>query len=1664
VKTLFRAIAFFILCSATMFGQAPPSVVPQGVPYENHGMYSINLQDMSLVFNIPIHSKPGFHASFIGAANRLGQEINGPGYLAPIELNQNYTNDAGGPSGGSYANGIVVNGMVGPAATVYYGSQSRDSCGQYLTHWYVEDASGSVHPVPPGDEIYVGPGGTSCPGNPTTFTAVTLDSQYTLQVTTVWHGSSTAQVWANDGSTSGVISWGTPILSWQDSHGNAATANNTFTSWTDPMAGIAPLTSTGVSTSPSYSWTDINGGTQTVAFTGTPTTIKTTYGCTTQNVDQAPYATDLITKVAFPDGSSLGISYEPNGSGYTTGRISELTLPTGGTVTFAYSGFNCAYAEPTEMTMTTSEGTWTYAWAPVTYGSGLSETYGNTVTVTDPAGNRTIHSYIGLGLSNSTTATFSVFETQTQQFYASNVVTIARCYNGATACLSTAPTTPISSVVSTTTLPGLSTSQKQSTTFDVYGDVLTDTRYDFSGTLYNETMNTYNVTALCGAASIIPSALCSSEQLYTGNEVSKQTYTRNSQGGALSINSWLSGNAGITITNTFNANGTLKTSLSPTGVTITNTYGDCNGFGLTKTAISSTLYTSYTYGSAGCDGGVPVSKTDSNGNVTNLYYSAGAGADPYYRQLIAEDPQGNYHYHEYSPTNTVSYLQGSGWIVNLSQEKDAYGRPSNLQKETGPSLTTYDTFSTSYAYSTTSGLGGIVTNYAPCEAAKDVTCEATARVTTQYDGLGRPATKTTALGGVTTYTYGGNDAKAVTTPAPSGENTKGAISESNGLWTTIVCPIVTSTLPAGTSCGTANLTGTGYPTIAAYSVSGGIQTTTQTRGSQVHTKTLDSLGRTVTESYPEPGTVHYYYDAQSPHGCPTANGLLTEKDDAKGNEICYTYDAYARVTKIATNGTLCRLLYYDTTTRTVPSGVTITNPYGHMVEAATTNCGSTLLTDEWMSYDSLNRVGNSWESTPHSGGYYHAAETYFANGVVNVEALGTALSTTYAVDGEGRWTSAQIGAANTVTSVAYNAEQQPTAVVFPTGEVSTTTTEAIAPHQTTFTVASVANISVNQNLMVDVVGAPGTLPEEIQVASISGLTITIGGGGAFQFHHDHASGVPVTSTSNDEDTYSYNTSGMMSAFEFVSNESGGVLQGSLGYNANGTVNSLELTDTVNSGASQTCSYLYDDLARLNKDNCIFGSTVVYNSTMAHDSYDNITKSTSNGTGPTWPVSGTYSATNNQLSSSTYDGNGSTLTDYFHTYTWDGFNKMLTMDGNTMTYDAFGRIVEVAAGGAYTQHWYSPVGTVVLMNGSTMVKAHLPMPGRLAADWTPAGTYINHKDFIGTTRWTTQAGAVYSDQALGPYGENTAQQYGASTESNYTSMTSDIETNVFDTPAREYMPSQSRWPNVDPAHASWNGYAYVSNPLQASDSSGLDEDDSDFTPQYTDDSTDEVELSQPQQQSSPTALPPDSGTDMSAPDAPSFTPNGLANISCGIQCLFGNGQSGNTIRVEAHLVFNYTFWPLPGNLTPGMSMEGGLVSPDFYQASVSLPVLGSIGGTASLSYVPSTYQWIYGMGGSYGAGFSVTGGYMLRGKASDYLLGASGSVGYFFMFGTQGGSTPDGSAIASQYGVGMGGFGTAIGTGAEVVNPLMQAYENTPADPFATVYVDGLGFEDPSVTF
>jgi RHS repeat-associated protein len=170
-----------------------------------------------------------------------------------------------------------------------------------------------------------------------------------------------------------------------------------------------------------------------------------------------------------------------------------------------------------------------------------------------------------------------------------------------------------------------------------------------------------------------------------------------------------------------------------------------------------------------------------------------------------------------------------------------------------------------------------------------------------------------------------------------------------------------------------------------------------------------------------------------------------------------------------------------------------------------------------------------------------------------------------------------------------------------------------------------------------------------------------------------------------------------------------------------------------------------------------------------------------------------------------------------------------MDSNTMTYDALGEVVEVANGSAYTVFEYTPIGSKIVWNESNQwTRGHLPMPGGTSLDWTPSATYIHHKDWLGSSRITTVAGVVYTDKAFGAYGEDTAQDFGPATNFNYTGDSQDIATAVYDTPNREYMPYQSRWPNVDPSHHGWNGYAYAGNPLSMIDPSGLEDIGSDDT--------------------------------------------------------------------------------------------------------------------------------------------------------------------------------------------------------------------------------------------
>ena len=170
--------------------------------------------------------------------------------------------------------------------------------------------------------------------------------------------------------------------------------------------------------------------------------------------------------------------------------------------------------------------------------------------------------------------------------------------------------------------------------------------------------------------------------------------------------------------------------------------------------------------------------------------------------------------------------------------------------------------------------------------------------------------------------------------------------------------------------------------------------------------------------------------------CGTSKGDLVKKVDQVGNTTCLTYDALHRLTSVTypsgsyASVTSSKFLVYDAAT---VNSIAMVNAKARMAEAYTcfSPC-STKITDLGFSYTVRGESSDVYESTPHSGGYYHVTAAYWPNGALNQLSNLTGLPTiTYNVDGEGRLYSASAASGqNPLTSTTYNPASEPTAVDF----------------------------------------------------------------------------------------------------------------------------------------------------------------------------------------------------------------------------------------------------------------------------------------------------------------------------------------------------------------------------------------------------------------------------------------------------------------------------------------------------------------------------------------------------------------------------------------------------------------------------------------------------------
>jgi len=226
---------------------------------------------------------------------------------------------------------------------------------------------------------------------------------------------------------------------------------------------------------------------------------------------------------------------------------------------------------------------------------------------------------------------------------------------------------------------------------------------------------------------------------------------------------------------------------------------------------------------------------------------------------------------------------------------------------------------------------------------------------------------------------------------------------------------------------------------------------------------------------------------------------------------------------------------------------------------------------------------------------------------------------------------------------------------------------------------------------------------------------------------------------------------------------------------------------------------------------------------------------------------TYNLATNQYSSipgctPSYDRDGNLTNDCMHSYNWLADGAVASVDTVSLTYDALGRAVEQGRGSSYTEIVYTPGGgKLTLMNGTTVQKAFIPLPGGGTAVYTTASgssvAYYRHTDLLGSSRLASTPTApttVYADAEYAPYGES----YGVTgtLDLNFTGQNQDTVPSqnggVYDFLFREYNPQHGRWISPDPAGMNsvslgspqtWNRYAYVGNaPLTGVDPLGLDD--------------------------------------------------------------------------------------------------------------------------------------------------------------------------------------------------------------------------------------------------
>lgn len=346
-------LSLLVILAVSAFAQDTRIGLPAFGSFDQTAYDAINRQNLNTHIAIPVANVPGrgFPFQVSVGYDSINWSVNG-GVWSP-DVNQD-----GAPTWGwgrlSTTGGLSY--TLGHVTCMYLGVKL---VGNRYSNFAFTDSKGGVHPFNLGTVQY-------CPGS----NLWTNSSGYSSDGVGYFFNSNSGSF--NVTPPSGI---NTIITQVNDTNGNFVSSRSVsnVTTWTDTRGNAVLMIDSSTPGTTKYEVIDQNGGNTTLyTLTSTQYYIKTNFTCAGIQDYTSSAPVWLPTSLSLPNGQSYSFVYEQtpgSPSNYKTGRLFQMTVPTGATYEYDYGttngGINCSdgtyNAVARKITSDGSSNSWVFA-------------------------------------------------------------------------------------------------------------------------------------------------------------------------------------------------------------------------------------------------------------------------------------------------------------------------------------------------------------------------------------------------------------------------------------------------------------------------------------------------------------------------------------------------------------------------------------------------------------------------------------------------------------------------------------------------------------------------------------------------------------------------------------------------------------------------------------------------------------------------------------------------------------------------------------------------------------------------------------------------------------------------------------------------------------------------------------------------------------------------------------------------------------------------------------------------------------------------------------------------------------------------------------------------------------------------------------------------------